>query len=486
MKSVFEPLRLWFSVAAFMFVVITTSISYGSFVLTALHAILGVSLAFVWLIPKGGSIPGSGKIALLIALFATAWVALQLVPLPPQVWQSMTGRGSVTDSFVAFGVLEPWLPLSLSPASTGQALMSIAPALGLFFCGLRLSHDKRLVFLLAIVMAAVLNVLFGLGIRYAAPAPESALGFFAKSGFLSGFFLNRNFFAALLYLSIPMLVALLLHLVARGRLNKLSALVLGIIYLALLLVGLAASASRTGILLAMGALLLSPFLARGLWAAVGSHTVSRLALIGMVVGFVVIGQFGLVAISRLAQIDAVNEQRLTMYTITARAIGQYFPWGSGFGSFVPVYQRYERPADMVGNAYINHAHNDWLELVLEGGLPAAILLVVFLLWVIAATWSIWRRPMTRSADLAPRAATLAVWLLMIHSVVDYPLRAPALLAVFSLCLGFMSASPAPVKVNNPSSRPQAPLTPRPIPAREGRSLWPPSNRTDRREPDQPS
>jgi O-antigen ligase len=472
MKSALEPIRLWISVAIFMAVVITTSYSYSSHLLAYFYSLSGLALAAMWLVPAQSQITRLGKIALAVAMLAVTWVALQLVPLPPQLWQSLQGRGFLVDSLAAFGMPNPWLPLSLSPSNTAEALMSVVPAIGFFCCGLQLPYNKRLIFVAAIVLAAVLNVVFGLGVKYAPPGTDSIFAVFSKSSSISGFFLNRNFFAALLYVSIPMLVALLLQMVARGRLNKFTALVLGIIYLGIILVGLAVSASRTGILLSMGSLMLAPFLARGVWTATGNHAVSRLALIGMLVGFVVMGQFGLVAISRFAQIDSVNEQRFTMYSITARAIGQYLPWGSGFGSFVPVYQRYELPADMVGNAYINHAHNDWLEIILEGGLPMAAFLVIFLAYAIVATFVIWRRPLTQATDLAPRAASLAVWFLMLHSLVDYPLRTPALMAVFGLCLGLMSASPAPVKTSRPGSAPRQSRLPRVAPVRGEGPLWP--------------
>ena len=52
--------------------------------------------------------------------------------------------------------------------------------------------------------------------------------------------------------------------------------------------------------------------------------------------------------------------------------------GSGFGTFVPILQAYERPADILV-FFINHAHNDWLELTLEGGILAVLLLAAWLL-----------------------------------------------------------------------------------------------------------
>ena len=34
----------------------------------------------------------------------------------------------------------------------------------------------------------------------------------------------------------------------------------------------------------------------------------------------------------------------------------------------------------IERTYVNHAHNDYLELALEGGIPAIVLMLLFLAW----------------------------------------------------------------------------------------------------------
>ncbi len=95
--------------------------------------------------------------------------------------------------------------------------------------------------------------------------------------------------------------------------------------------------------------------------------------------------------------------------------------------------------------YMNHAHNDYLEVALETGLPGLVLIVIFFSWWIRRTLSIWR---DADADGAfAQAATIASAAILTHSLVDYPLRMTAVSAVFALCCGLM-ASPAPKRTSS--------------------------------------
>jgi len=93
------------------------------------------------------------------------------------------------------------------------------------------------------------------------------------------------------------------------------------------------------------------------------------------------------------------------------------PWtGFGMGSFETVYPAYAR-FDI--GELVNHAHNDWAEWAVEGGLP---LLLAFLLVAVAAARMALQRPWL-----------IGVLSVLIHSAVDFPMQEPALvLWVFAL------------------------------------------------------
>ena len=63
--------------------------------------------------------------------------------------------------------------------------------------------------------------------------------------------------------------------------------------------------------------------------------------------------------------DPMADARIPFARNTIAAAKAYMPWGSGLGSFVPVYAMTEPPRDVLANTFANHAHNDILELWLE-------------------------------------------------------------------------------------------------------------------------
>jgi O-antigen ligase len=114
------------------------------------------------------------------------------------------------------------------------------------------------------------------------------------------------------------------------------------------------------------------------------------------------------------------------------------PLGSGFGTFDPVYRMFEQPTTLL-RPYVNHAHNDWLELLLEGGIPAAGLALAALFWFVLRTTGVWRSTHggKSSHALLARAGWIIIALFLFHSVLDYPLRTTANAAVFALAAALL-------------------------------------------------
>src|SRR5581483_9726291 len=87
-------------------------------------------------------------------------------------------------------------------------------------------------------------------------------------------------------------------------------------------------------------------------------------------------------------------------------------------------------------AYVNHAHDDYLETWLELGWPGLALIAAFLAWWLVSVVRIGRNGRDDDASLAT-AGAVVVGLLLAHSAVDYPLRTPALATLFALGCGLM-------------------------------------------------
>jgi len=84
-----------------------------------------------------------------------------------------------------------------------------------------------------------------------------------------------------------------------------------------------------------------------------------------------------------------------------------------------------------------NAHNDYLSLAAEAGLPA---LAVFLALVGMVLWSAWKTT-RREPDALQTAALASLFTLCLYSLMDYPLRNPGSALLFWIFLGITSRKP---------------------------------------------
>jgi O-antigen ligase len=119
----------------------------------------------------------------------------------------------------------------------------------------------------------------------------------------------------------------------------------------------------------------------------------------------------------------------------------YFPAGTGIGTFDQVFRSVER-LDHLSPLYLNQAHNEYLQVLLEAGLPGALLLATTLLWYAIAAMLAWTR-----GDLLAKTGSIVLGIYLLHSIVDYPLRTlshAALLGLFAAMMPIQRRQPAPI------------------------------------------
>jgi hypothetical protein len=101
---------------------------------------------------------------------------------------------------------------------------------------------------------------------------------------------------------------------------------------------------------------------------------------------------------------------------------------------------FEQPSDIMV-AYANHAHNDLLEVWLETGVAGLILIGAFLIWFSRRAFLAWRGASSPEAGDVDRglvrAASIVIALLLAHSLVEYPLRSTALMAIAAFSCGLL-------------------------------------------------
>ena len=334
----------------------------------------------------------------------------QLAPLPPAIWSHLHGRQTVVDAYKAAGVGPPWLPISLTPDETWNAVLGLAPPAAMFCAVLTLDTKFRVWCARALVVLALLSV--GLEMLQIARGESSALRLYEAPGpaAVVGFFANSNHQASFLASAMPLAAYLCMSSAGRRRRVIPALLITSAITLTFIL-AIAATRSRAGVLLAM-AMTLGVFAVSARTAGIEQVKTPRrriaLALLAaLACGVALATMFSFAPLAERIQSD-VGDVRPQVFRLVTAAGGSYAPLGSGVGSFETVYRMLESPGSLTWE-YINHAHNDFLETWLEAGWPGVFLIAGFLCWWIAASVTIWRGARTPYGGLALAGALLHVF-----------------------------------------------------------------------------
>ncbi len=372
-------------------------------------------------------------------------IALHLIPLPPAIWQAIPGRELAIAAGEAAGGLQPWRELSLVPYRGWNALYAMLVPAAAMVLAVQIDREDHRKLLYILIAAAVASALWGM--VQAIGGFSRALYFYdvTNSDSPTGFFANRNHMAAMQVCILPLLAVIAAR--AKGprmRLIQTACAAIGI--LAIMMA--ATTGSRAGIALSLIAL-------AGCWLAWQARPRNPKALRRRDVrqrwvpyafgafGMAMLAGFALLltqtqSFTRVTGSGNVEEFRFVVWDTMIEFLPQYMPLGSGIGSFVEVFQVHE-PSEMLGTSYWNHAHNDWLEWALEGGVPALILMAFALFVFIRATLGLVAIRQTGRLEVQlGLAGAVVLFVLGLWSGVDYPLRTPALACVAALASVWMA------------------------------------------------
>lgn len=363
---------------------------------------------------------------------ALALALAQLVPLPPAVWQALPGRMLLSEAAAAGGQAQPWRPWSIVPGATFNAAASLVVPIAVLaiVSGLR-DNERR--WLPGVVLAlVVLSSLVGL-MQFSGIAIGNAL-INDSPGEVAGTFANRNHFAV--FIALGCLIAPTWAFPAGGGAGWRTPVAIGLLLLFTLTI--LASGSRAGIIVGMLAIAIGMMIARsGIRRTLGRHPrwVGGAVIGGVVVmigGAVLLSVVAgrAVSIDRALTIEGGQDMRVRGLPVVWTMIRDYFPFGSGLGGFDPVF-RISEPFSVLKPTYFNHAHNDWLEILLDAGIPGALLMAAAVAWWgRASVQAWWTAP--RRHDARPRLGSAMILLIMVASAFDYPARTPMIMAMVTL------------------------------------------------------
>jgi O-antigen ligase len=240
-----------------------------------------------------------------------------------------------------------------------------------------------------------------------------------------GPYVNRNHFAGLMELIVPIgLSILVLRADKRHRMPLITVLTLlpiGALFL---------SASRGGIvtfIVEVGLVVIAVFLLRrGRNQLVAGATVLLLA--GALVVWLGVGP----ALDRFAsyrKLEVTESRRAELRKDSWRIYLSHPITGTGLGTFEDVFPRYETLYD--GNV-VEHAHNDYMEALAETGTIGGALCTAFLVLFFRQTWVRLVQAKSSMALAFHLGAGVACCGMLVHSLVDFNLHIPSNALLFLL------------------------------------------------------
>ena len=390
--------------------------------------------------------------AIVVPAILASVVLLQLCPLPSGLLQRFARR----DIPVSDGHLTS---LSFDPHGTRIHFLILLTCLVAFYLAQILCHNsaRKHRLIVSFVALGTMEAFYGL-VQYLTGS-QQIFTYVKKyhTEEATGTYINHNHFAGLLGMILPFSLALVFYEHSKLHRNTgqpfsrarnllsgigLQRLFLWLITSVVLFAAILFSRSRMGIIATSASLLAVLGLAgaarfRGktglvLAAAFLLLTICVTAWIGpgpIVERFENVGQ----------EYTLREGSRLSVWRDTGALI-RLHPWlGTGLGTFPVAYTAVQ--TTFLGK-FVNHAHNDYVELSSDLGIPVAVALFVSIFFVLARSVRSFHsagRNLERAVALGCAGSLIAI---LVHSVADFNLYIPANALVFSLVLGLAMCKPS--------------------------------------------
>ncbi len=388
---------------------------------------------------------GLGPMRSLPRFAAYFWIAvlalplLQLIPLPWEVWTRLPGRSLFVEVDQALGQ-SPWRPISLAPDRSWNALFAVLPALAAFIASYQLETEGQKRLLLSVCGFGVLSALLGIGQTIGGSGSKLYFYDVTNADAAVGLFSNANHHG--LFLGICVLIIFALFGLKQARSGRVDLDRTLIVLIAMLLILLAdvLTLSRAGVLFAAVAVLIGIVFLDPKRLGMSHRRLWTIAIILIAIASVTVFLLlGNQLFGTDQNVNSVRDDRIGNLPLYFRIVKDYFPNGSGLGSFDPVFRTYET-VDTVALTYLNNAHNELAQIGIESGLFGLVLVAAFVIWWARSAIEIWRGTVAGKASAQStlaKASSVIIGLALLHSLVDYPLRTAAISVVFAICCAIL-------------------------------------------------
>lgn len=390
-----------------------------------------LTAAAIWILPDS------------LAALPWKWLALLAVFMMAQTFMLQVWGGKASEPLADFLVYVAALVLA--------AALAMVPA-----------AQRRLVG--ALITLGVAEVVYGLTQELAGWQQILGMDKIYYQAQATGTYVNPNHFAGLLEMILPFAIAAAAwhwDLAERGGREDGRAAAAFFAALALLIAaGVFVSHSRMGVMSAAA----GAGLATGLWT-MSAHGRRRRVRAASLAGALLAGTLLALwigpepVVQRFRQVTKDSKTRFEVWRESAALVRARPLFGAGWGAYPHLYPQVQ--ATQLEFA-VEHAHNDYLELATEFGIPGAALLVAIAAGIAARALALaWRTLEDRAAYHALGAAS-GIAALGVHSFADFNLRLPANALIFSTLLGLAWAAATP----SARATPQSSLEPLHLPVHE--------------------
>lgn len=369
-----------------------------------------------------------------------------LIPIPYSLWEVLPGRANYLEALAAYHSLTgnyPWLSFSMVPEKTVHAFLALIPLLAIFLATLTQSTNTLTNLTNVLITLACLESLLGIA-QYTTQStilfPFGAHNDQAASADAIGTYINRDHFVAMLYLVLPLVLSQFFfrigstgftHRLKQDGLRNKAIVWLILIVLAIFILILAAtlSRSRAGIFLIVLSVILSTIIfARHIGGRRGFSLASTLVIISIGIASTI----GIIPVlNRFIALDPFEDGRWWYFQVALEGIKEFFPLGTGPSTFQEIYRTIQ-PYEQL--QFLNHVHNDYLELVFETGILGLIFVSLFFI-VYVRGWVAIKKIAWGETRFLKTAAGISITLLLIHSLVDFNFHTPANAIMFTFLLG---------------------------------------------------
>jgi len=424
----------------FIFVLLFSPLAFGTVEPWSLAIMETLSLLLLFLVLMGGArskqafyqIPGIVP----LMLFLT-YVFIQIIPLPPWMIKVISpATYAIYSETVLVSDPAAWVSLSINKKATLMEFFRFASYGAFYAVTVQLLSRKDalkktvaiiIIFASALSFFSILQHLLSNGKLYW--VRERLLG-----GVPFGPYVNRNHYAGLMEMLFPLVVGLFLvykphvsYISFREKIAEMFNLQRTNLYMLLgfsaVLIGTSIflSLSRSGIISLCLSMIVFGLL------VVGKQADRKRGLIIIVICILIVlavGWFGWgPIIERFKEISPMKEEitefRPILWKDSRKIVNDFLVAGTGFGSFISIYPLYRT---LPAKNLVDHAHNDYIELLTDGGIIGFLIVTWFVLTVFYASFRIFLKRRELYSVYLFIGSVAGLISILLHSVTDFNLH----------------------------------------------------------------